>query len=382
MPRKYQNGKLEVLRTVKRPYYMVRVTMPSSDGRKVRKAQFLGFCDETTRKDALKARADLLAAVNAHKLLLPSQVKFRDLVARYKAARLPQLGAATQAKYLSQIDGHILPAFGDKKLTDIDRASVEAWLAGQEKQGMSWWTRHGLRGVLSAIFTAAAEWGLWATDNPTRRIRLGRKIEVRELSSKRPVSAAELRLILDSVGPQLQFIILVAVMTGMRISEILGLKWCDIDLEDGSLMVNRRWYRGDVDVPKTIKGQRRLMIGPLVEDFRRAHPAGPAFENRFVFVGEDGHTPPDERDLLRYQLRPTLKRLKLYYPGFGFHMFRRTNITLRQSVGGATLAEAQRAAGHSSERMTQHYTLVDPEREEEQIARMLDVIWPAPGKVQ
>jgi hypothetical protein len=62
--------------------------------------------------------------------------------------------------------------------------------------------------------------------------------------------------------------------------------------------------------------------------------------------------PPDDRDLLRYEFRPDLKRLKLDYPGFGWHAFRRQNIAWRQQVGGATPLEAQKAAGHASLDMT------------------------------
>jgi hypothetical protein len=51
--------------------------------------------------------------------------------------------------------------------------------------------------------------------------------------------------------------------------------------------------------------------------------------------------PPDDRDLLRYEFRPVLKRLNLYYQGFGWHAFRRQNVTWRQTVGNATALEAQ-----------------------------------------
>jgi hypothetical protein len=42
-----------------------------------------------------------------------------------------------------------------------------------------------------------------------------------------------------------------------------------------------------------------------------------------------------DHSLLREEFRPVLKGLKLYYPGFGWHAFRRQNITWRQQVGGA-----------------------------------------------
>ena len=78
-----------------------------------------------------------------------------------------------------------------------------------------------------------------------------------------------------------------------------------------------------------------------------------------------------------------LKRLKLYYQGFGWHAFRRQNITWRQQVGGATPLEAQRAAGHGSLDMTYLYTLNDAEREGSQVQAMFDKLMEVPaGKPQ
>ena len=76
--------------------------------------------------------------------------------------------------------------------------------------------------------------------------------------------------------------------------------------------------------------------------------------------------------VLKVRFRPVLKKLKLYYPGFGWHAFRRQNITWRQQVGGATPLEAQRAAGHGSFDMTYLYTLNDAERECSQATAMFD----------
>ncbi len=173
-----------------------------------------------------------------------------------------------------------------------------------------------------------------------------------------------------------------------------------IDLEAGTLTVRRRWYRGDLDEPKSEASRRLRKIGPLAVEFRRRFYAGghagwdgggraadrpesliasrhdtgstPGRQHQFVFLGDDGLTPPDERDILRYELRPALKRLKLYYPGFGWHAFRRQNVTWRQTVGGATPLEAQKGAGHTRVDMTMLYTISDAEREKKQVEAIMD----------
>ena len=82
--------------------------------------------------------------------------------------------------------------------------------------------------------------------------------------------------------------------------------------------------------------------------------------------------PPDERDILRFEVRPVLKRLKLYYPGLGWHQFRRQNVTWRQTKGGASAIEAQKNVGHSSLDITLLYTLTDKERDRAQVQAIID----------
>jgi hypothetical protein len=125
--------------------------------------------------------------------------------------------------------------------------------------------------------------------------------------------------------------------------------------------------------PLTLKGN----VGGMLQEFQSRYP-GPHRRTEFLFVGDDGNVPPDDRDLLREEFRPVLKRLKLYYPGFGWHAFRRQNITWRQRIGGATPLEAQRAARHASLDITYLYTLNDAERETAQQQAMFDKLMEMP----
>jgi len=385
MPRKYQNARLEIRRDVERPYYFVRVTVPvlTETGRRLKRVRkILGFIDEMTVKQAKQQRGELLEVVNAGRIFVQAQIKFKDVARRFLDVRVPQLGFATQKKYRTQIENHILPAFSELRLCDIDRPAVEGWLAAKAEAGLGWWSRTDLKGVLSAIFTAAIDWKLWSGDNPTKGVRVGKKRLVRE---KRLLAPEELRTILAAVCDRARFIILILFGLGLRISEALGLRWRDIDFDRGTLCVRRRWYRGDLGDEGETKSDnsfRAVQLGPLVEEFRRRYP-GPHVRDQFIFTGDDGVMPPDDRDLLRYEFRPVLKRINLYYPGFGWHAFRRQNVTWRQQVGGATPLEAQKAAGHGSLDMTYLYTLTDTARERAQVQAIFDKLLEMPaGKPQ
>lgn len=146
---------------------------------------------------------------------------------------------------------------------------------------------------------------------------------------------------------------LTAVATGLRISEILGLRRGDIDGQ--SLTATRTWGRGQVLPVKSDASKRTRQIGPLAD--RLLALAANKKLNGFVFGRTTGN-PPDDRDLQQHVFRPAAEVAGIYHPGFGMHEFRRLNITWRQEAG-ATPFEAQKAAGHARPSTTWIYTITD-----------------------
>jgi integrase len=171
-------------------------------------------------------------------------------------------------------------------------------------------------------------------------------------------------------GAEIGLMVRTAVSTDMRVSEIIGLKWRAVDLEHGLVHVQERYYRGDTDEPpKTDKSKRPLPLGYLVKEFRELRSKADAERQKlggheYVFYKEGGK-PLDDRDVLRDIIRPPAERLDLYFEGFGWHSFRRQNITLMQEEG-ATTFEAMEQAGHTRSTMTSHYTMVALTRREQE----------------
>lgn len=381
MPRKYQNPKLEKRTDVARPFYFIRISVVkiTESGRKrKREVRFIGYVDKISAKEANRIRAEVLEVVNEGRALIQSQMRFKDVAKRFLDIRVPQLGFATQKKYKTQIEKHILPAFGELRMCELEASAVESWLHEKEKSGLGWWTRIDLKGVLSAIFTAAKGWKLWEGNNPTEGVRIGRKRLVRE---KRLLNAAQLRLVLAALADRPKFIVLIIFGLGLRISEVLGLRWSDIDFEAKTISISRRWHRGNLGEEFETKSEAStatMQLGPsMLQEFNERFP-GHHKRAEFIFVSNDGHVPPDDRDLLREEFRPVVKRLGLYYKGFGWHAFRRQNITWLQTVGDAKPLEAMKLARHSSIDMTLLYTLKDAERETAQQQAMFDELMKMP----
>jgi integrase len=144
--------------------------------------------------------------------------------------------------------------------------------------------------------------------------------------------------------------------------EVLGLQWKHVDWNRGLLLVRQRYYRGDLDEPKTRKAKRDVPLGYLAEHLRRTWP-GDGHEEEFVFaVKTTRGICRDDRDINQHFLRKAAKSLGLYWPGFGFHAFRREAITPISATAG--VGQAMNAAGHTKADMSQEYTLTDLSEQE------------------
>ena len=383
---RFQNPKIETKKGVKRPYFYIRPIIPVVTPEGIQRKQrelMLCYCDEKgARRLAEQKKQEIMAPINAGKTMVQAQIPFRILVQKFLDARAPQLGEATQAKYRQHIENHILPDLGNLRMADIDDPTVQVWLIQKKEDGLSWWTRTDLRNLGSAIFNQARKWKLWSGENPFKAVEVGTKIEVRE---KRLLNAENFGRLLAGLatwpsviegipGPMVRVMVLIAFVTGFRISEVLGLKWSDIDWERKEVTLRRRWHRGSEGPPTTARSKRTRKLGPLLEElhqFARGHGS-----DEWIFSGAE-RVPPDDRNLSQHILRPAAKQLGLYWKGFGWHTFRRQSISWRQEAG-ATPFEAMCAAGHSRPDTTWLYTISDETREEEQLGRMWERLTGAP----
>lgn len=396
MQTRYQDPKILTRSDVSRPFYYVLASVPivTASGLQRKRQSFqLGFCDEITVREAKARKQQILAPINAGKFLIQSQIPFRELARKFEEARIPQLGAATQAKYRAHLQNHVLPAFGDMLLCEITKPTIETWLNSKaetqtvtvkrkgaettvERDGLSWWARMDLRNLLSAIFTKAAEWSLWDGRNPCEGVSVGKKKVKR---AKRIPGPDDLTKFLGSIpdtsiiaADGARLIVISAVVAGLRISEVLGLQIRDIDVRAETLHVERRQHRGDIDDPKSESARRVRQVGTLAHELIRF--AGSRGPEEFIFLRIDGRL-LDDRDLQQHVFRPAAETAGIYFEGFGMHTFRRLNVTWRQEVG-ATPIEAQKAAGHASIEMTFLYTQTDDAREREHVNRILDRLKP------
>jgi integrase len=126
----------------------------------------------------------------------------------------------------------------------------------------SWWTMHGVCAIMSRIYHYAEGHDLWEEGrrSPVSKAKLGKK---RYKYERRILAFDETARVLARLEEPNRLIIETCIATGARISEMFGLKWRHVNLNAGTIKIEQRVWRQDVDRPKSEDSKRLLGIGDL-----------------------------------------------------------------------------------------------------------------------
>jgi integrase len=287
----------------------------------------------------------------------PSGQSTGAYLARWIDHARPRLRPATYQGYARHVRLHLRP-LAEIPLGSLTPGHVERLLAGIVASGRSPRTAVHVRAVLRRALADGVRDGLIgrnvaALARPPRVVR-------REM---RPLSASEVRELLettadDEYGP----LWALAVGSGLRLGEILGLSWNDVDLEAGRLVVRRAMARADegwaLAEPKTARSRRTVELPAMAREALGARrtrqeadrtAAGSAWQDRgleLVFTDTVGR--PLTPAIVSDAWRRTRRRLGL---GVRFHDLRHTYASLLLGAG-VPLKVVSDALGHSTIALT------------------------------
>jgi integrase len=289
----------------------------------------------------------------------------------------PLVAASTKDKYRNHLHNHILPRWAATRICEFRAKDVLDWL---QKESGSWYMMTDLRNIMSGIFSKAQEWELLPDTfaNPITRVKLPKKWEVYE---RRILSEEETVRVLGRIEDPQRLVCELCLATGARISEVTGLQLKHVNLEKGLIRIEQRHWRGDIDAPKTERSKRALTLGSLDERLKGwIRTLKQSTSEAWLFP-----QPNPEKPMWDSGVRAALKQAARFeqcdFPGFGLHSLRRANITWRQEVGASSI-EASRIAGHASTKMTEQYTVVQLNRQEELTRRIQERLAAAANQVQ
>jgi integrase len=197
----------------------------------------------------------------------------RQTVAQYLASWLeiirPTIDASTWKRQREYVELHIVPKIGRIHLRDLSPQAVQQLYSDRLSTGLSPSTVHHLHGTLHKALKDAERLGLVAR-NVCKLVNAPRMAE----SEIHPLSREDARVFLDvASGERLEALYAVALATGMRQSELLGLRWEDVDFDQNVLHVRMQLKREGGEwvwrQPKTRRSRRQIALAaPLVETLR------------------------------------------------------------------------------------------------------------------
>jgi integrase len=311
-----------------------------------------------------------------------SNISGRTQVAYYLEQHLlrikPTLHPNTHRRYSQVVQDHINPIIGSKRLKNLNPNHIQDLYSIKLNSGVSPGTVHYIHKILSRALTIAVGRG-YIENNPAKFVSKPQKIR-REMNT---FSSEEVRILFREIsGSRLEALYYLAVTTGLRQAEILGLKWPDLDKEKGTLRVQRQLQRVfgkglTFTELKTASSRRLIVVGPmtlgkLIEHKDRQDVENIGFGEKWLTLGliftKPNGSPIGPRCIIR-DFKSIIQKAEL--PDIRFHDLRHTAATLMLQCEVHPKV-VQEMLGHSSIKITlDTYSHVLPAMQYE-AARKLD----------
>jgi integrase len=293
----------------------------------------------------------------------------------------------TYERYREAIHLHLIPVLGHHKLQKLSAQHIQAFYTKKLDEGLAPTTVIYYHSVLHNALKTAVKWGLVVQNvcdlvSPPRKQRF----EIQ------PLAVEQVQTLLTAVhAHKWEALYVLALATGMRRGELLGLKWQDINFSTKTLQVRRILSRVPTNTPnrehvyveaepKTQKSRRSVVLAPFAVEALKEHrirqletklKAGQAWqEHDYVFCTSIGtHLNPNH---VVVEFKKLLKQAEL--PNIRFHDLRHSAATLLLSLGVHPKV-VQEVLGHTEISMTMDiYSHVLPGMQHEAMGRLDDVL--------
>jgi integrase len=206
----------------------------------------------TTIVGARRQRELLQSIARSGELPVSPRLTFNEVSARWLADFEAKVTAGerrdrTLDLYRSQLHRHLLPRLGRRRLALITPNDVVAVMRELQADGLSPRTVKRILGALSCVFTFALRRG-YVVARPFQRLERDERPHPLR-SDQRVLSQSELVRFFAACPRRYRPLLATSAYTGMRLSEVLGLSWDDVDFAAGVIHVRHQLARGRRGVP-------------------------------------------------------------------------------------------------------------------------------------
>ncbi len=320
-----------------------------------------------TRTHAERAVEHLRIRINAEN---PQQqfhsVTVGAVIDRYLREEMPtRVRKDTAGTYCGILENWIRPKWGAELLQNVRTLLVENWLRDIPRSPN---TRAHIRNLMHLLFNCAIRWEL--TDkNPINLVRQSTK----RTRIPRILTAEEFEALLAELQDPYRTMVLIAGCLGLRISEILGLQWGDVDWQNLAILIQRSVVEGQVYETKTEASCKPMPIDPKIAEALVAIRRTSTYTNPndFIFAGSSGK-PRWNGVMLTDHIKPASLRAGI--GKVGWHTFRHTFSSLLHQTG-TKLAVQKELLRHADIQTTMNiYTQAVSADKREAVQRVVRVL--------
>ena len=312
-----------------------------------------------------------------------AQINVDKYMREWMEAHKLRIRPKTAFQYNQIVEQHIIPFLGKIKLKELRPDHIQSLYSSKLKDGGSERTVLMIHAVIHRALEQALKWGLVGRNvaDAVTRPRFKKK-EMKTLDDN------QARSFLSSLkGTRYDAFFWVAITTGLRQGELLGLKWADVDWRNRCIHVQRQVQRlshGGLSFvpPKSASGNRTIVLGNAVLDKLREHMeyqdteksfAGKDWQEFDLIFPSDVGTPSDHRNVYR-AFKILLKKAGM--PDIRFHDLRHTAATLLLQQG-VNPKVVQERLGHSDVTLTLNtYSHVMPSMQDDAAEKLDQLLVP------
>ena len=365
MSARYQYGNMTVRKRKKGPdVWQFRWT---ENGRQ--KSVLIGTVEKLpTQSDAERAAECYRIKINS----LSPQQQFHAatvgaLIDRFMSEYVPaRCRRLTQKVYLSLLENHVRPKWGSEFVQNVKAMAIEGWLEGYPHSRQ---VKSHVRGIMHTLFQAALRWEM-VERNPVDLVRQSR----RRLKVPRVLTPEEFKALLAKLAEPYKTMVITVACLGLRVCELLGLQWGDIDFENLTIKIQRSSVEGELNPTKTEASESALPLDPDLAEMLLAFKAkaAPVAASDFLFAGPTGK-PRWPDSILADYLKPAARQAGI--GNIGWHTFRHTYSTLLHALGTRPAVQKE-LLRHSDIQTTMNiYTQAITSEKREAATSLANALW-------